>query len=451
MLPSQWSVRTRITVAATVVVAVVVTAVAVTVVVVQRRELLANLDDALELRSDAIEAKIDSVAGLAAEVASSNDEDRLVQLVAEDGTILAATPNLRGVGALHRGEGLDEALVRTVHDLPIEDDSFRLASRPVDTPVGPAVLHVAENVDDLEDSVRILITSLAVAGPVAVALLALVVWSLVGRTLRPVEAIRAEVADIGGSDLHRRVPVPSTGDEVARLAVTMNAMLDRLEGASERQRRFVADASHELRSPITRLRTEVEVELAGSGERRSRGDRVLRSVLEEAADMERLVENLLLIARMDEIGPSRRAPVDLDVVVVAEALRARSTGNVVELDGVSAAHVAGDADALARVVRNLLDNAIRHARSRVSLSLEEVDGRARLVVDDDGRGVPERERSRVFERFARPDTARSRDEGGVGLGLAIVREVVEAHEGTVWIEDAPGGGARFVVEIPALF
>ncbi len=236
---------------------------------------------------------------------------------------------------------MDRPTVRTTDELPVEDDAFRLLSRPVVTESGPAVLYVAENVDDLQDSVVILSTSLLVAVPLAVALLAALVWWLVGRTLRPVEAIRRQVADIRASDLGRRVPEPPTGDEIARLAVTMNAMLDRLQDATERQRRFVADASHELRSPLTRMRGEIEVALAHPTTDGS--EDTLRNVSSEAVAMQRLVEDLLQLAQAEELSSSAaREPVDLDDVVLREARRARAAGHLIDLAGVSGAQVLGD-------------------------------------------------------------------------------------------------------------
>ncbi|MCB0996433.1 MAG: HAMP domain-containing histidine kinase [Acidimicrobiales bacterium] len=440
--------RARITAVATVLLAVVLTAVAVVIVTIQRRELVANLDNVLEQRTDDLAADVAAAGHDPVRLANTNDEDRLAQLVSLDGVVLAATPNLDGLAALHGEDLVDHQIIRTVDDLPVEDDSFRLLSRPVETPDGPAILHVAENIDDLRDSIRILTTSLLVAVPATVAVLGLLVWWLVGRTLRPVEAIRAEVADIGGSELHRRVPVPATGDEIARLASTMNDMLDRLEASTIRQRRFVADASHELRSPLTRIRTEVEVALARPDD--LDGEATLRSVSAESEALQRLIEDLLQLARVDDgTALARREPVDLDDVVIREARRARAAGHRVELDGVSGAQVLGDSDQLTRVVRNLLDNAVRHAEHRVRLSLAEIDGVATLTVSDDGLGVPDDQRDRVFERFARLDDARTRHDGGTGLGLAIVREVVIRHDGSVTVDDAPGGGARFTVRIPA--
>ena len=283
--------------------------------------------------------------------------------------------------------------------------------------------------------------------PLAVVVLAALVWLVVGRTLRPVERMRAEVASIGLAELDRRVPEPPGDDEIARLAVTMNEMLARLEHAARRQQRFVADASHELRTPLTRMRTELEVDERHPDEADPAATR--RSVLEEIAGLQRLIDDLLVLARTDG-EPTRRAePVDLDDLVLEE-IRA-ADGAPISIDGhaVSAAQVVGDRDELRRVVRNLLDNARRHATTAVSVELTERGGQAVLVVADDGPGVPAERRDEVFERFSRLDEARSGGAGRAGLGLAIVHDIVVRHGGTVVVADAPGGGARFVVALPS--
>ena len=284
--------------------------------------------------------------------------------------------------------------------------------------------------------------------PIAAFTLATVVWWLVGRTLRPVEAIRAEVAAIGGGELHRRAPRPQTGDEIDLLAQTMNQMLDRLEDAVQRQQRLVADASHELRTPLTRIRAEVEVELA----RGVHPDHValLESVLDETTALQRLVDDLLHLARSDAGATRlRRQQLDLDDIVLREARRLRENGRVaVDSSGVSAANISGDPEQLGRAVRNLTTNAERHAASTVSLKLTERDGRARLVVGNDGPPIDVHQRERIFERFTRLDDARVRDTGGAGLGLAITRDIIERHGGEVHVDPGRELGTAFVVDLP---
>ncbi len=280
-------------------------------------------------------------------------------------------------------------------------------------------------------------------------LLAVLIWWLVGHTLRPVEAIRAEVADIGGSDLHRRVPVPSGDDEIARLARTMNTMLERVDDAAQAQARFVADASHELRSPLTRIRSELEVDLAHTD--RSDLAATHRSVLQETVGLQHLVEDLLLLARTGAgaATATSASAVDLDDIVVSLARRLRADGQVaVDITDVTAVQVRGHAAALTRAVGNLADNAARHATDTVTLTLGERDHSAVLAVSDDGPGIPPEDRERVFERFTRLDEARAAHDGGAGLGLAIARDIVERHGGTLAVDPDHHPGARLVVTLP---
>jgi len=283
--------------------------------------------------------------------------------------------------------------------------------------------------------------------PPLLALLAVASWVLVGRALRPVEAIRAEVADISGRALDRRVPVPPNRDEIGRLASTMNEMLDRLQAASERQRKFVADASHELQSPIAALRTQLEVAIAQPAT--TDWAATSSDLLAESRHMERLVRDLLFLARSDgEESVRRIEPVDLDDIVLEEATRLRSSARVgVDASGVSAAPLSGNRDELTRLVRNLLENAEHHAESRVRIRLSAEGHEIILMVEDDGPGVAPAERERIFQRFTRLDEARSRHNGGTGLGLAIVKEITERHGGTVCVENA-APGARFAVRLP---
>jgi signal transduction histidine kinase len=227
----------------------------------------------------------------------------------------------------------------------------------------------------------------------------------------------------------------------------MNAMLDRLEQAGDRQQRFVADASHELRSPLTRIRAELEVDLAHPGD----ADLVAthRSVLEEATNLQLLVDDLLHLASSDAGASSqRREVVDLDDIVLREAHRLRDAGTQVDLSLVSAAQVNGDPIQLAHAVRNLTVNAAHHARSTVTVTLLEREHSAVLTVTDDGPGIPPAQRERVFDRFARLDDARTRATGGSGLGLAITRDIIQQHGGTVNV-GGDGDGACFIVTLPA--
>ena len=245
------------------------------------------------------------------------------------------------------------------------------------------------------------------------------------------------------------MPVPPGDDEISGLAQTMNGMLERVSTTVDRQRRFVADASHELRSPLTRIRSELEVDLAHP----EVADPVAthRSVLEETIGLQRLVDDLLLLARSDANVPAPTVdePVDLDDIVVRVARRAREATLVaVEVPEVRVLRTRGDARQLTRAVANLADNAVRHATSRITLTLARQGDLAVLAVADDGPGIPADQRDRVFERFARLDEARPRATGGTGLGLAIAREIVEHHGGTLTIDGQRRSGACFIVALP---
>jgi signal transduction histidine kinase len=302
---------------------------------------------------------------------------------------------------------------------------------------------------EVDSSVDKLKTIMWFAVPALILMVGCAIWYLAGRALRPVEAIRAEAESITGTTIHRRVPEPRTDDEVGRLARTMNAMLDRLEATSHKQRQFVSDASHELRSPIASIRTNLEVALRNAD--RADWPEVARRALAEDERMEVMVTDLLDLARLDEAEeavPIATLPeVDLDEIVLDETVRSHRVA--VDATHVSAGRVHGRREQLARVVRNLLDNADRHAATQVAISLQNGDGAVDLTVDDDGPGIPVEDRERVFDRFTRLDDGRARDAGGLGLGLAMVKTIVERHGGTVAIADSPIGGARLAVRLPA--
>jgi signal transduction histidine kinase len=324
-----------------------------------------------------------------------------------------------------------------------------VASQDVVTPSDLLRVVAASPLAEVQRSVSELSQLLWFGIPVLVVLVGGLAWLLAGRALKPVDRLRVEVDEISHTTLHRRLVEPTTGDEVARLAHTMNAMLDRLESSADRQRQFVSDASHELRSPLATIRAKVEVAAIRPGT--ADWSDVSTTVLDEVDRLDDLVGDLLQLARLDETGGelATTADVDLDELATDEVRRLRGLGTAVDDGGVSAARVRGDRAALRRAVRNLVDNAARHARSAVAVGVAVDGGDAVVVVDDDGPGVPAAERERVFERFARLDEGRARGAGGAGLGLALVRAVAAAHGGTARVLDAPLGGARFEFRLPA--
>ncbi len=284
--------------------------------------------------------------------------------------------------------------------------------------------------------------------PLAVVVTALVAWFAAGRALRPVEAIRRELAEVTVHQYDRRVPVPLTRDEIARLARTTNTTLDRLQRAHDQQERFVADASHELRSPLANVRAGLEVALAHPD--RADWPSVARRSLVDVQRLQRITADLLQLAVDPAEAPRPSEVVDLaDVVREQVAERALVLGGPVirsVVDGPGP--VSGDPLQLERLLRNLLDNAVRHAATSVTVHIGWSAGDVVLEVLDDGRGIPAEERERVFDRFTRLDDARTRDAGGSGLGLTLARDIAARHGGTLRVEDSETG-ARLVARLPA--
>jgi signal transduction histidine kinase len=272
--------------------------------------------------------------------------------------------------------------------------------------------------------------------PALLLLVAVLTWLAVGRALKPVSAIRGKMADITANDLHQRVPEPDSRDEIAALARTVNATLDRLQTAVEQHKRFVADAAHELRSPLAILRAHLE--LAGP---RTEARALAAQALNDVDRIQTLTADLLLLARLDAGEPPRDQEVDLGQVVAEEAAQPRPRPEVtVELDIASDVLVRGSGEQLKRLTANLVDNAVRHAATTVSVRLTADGSHAVLEVTDDGPGIPRQHRETVFDRFTRLDQARDRDHGGSGLGLAIARDIATAHQGTLTV--APTAPAR---------
>lgn len=319
-------------------------------------------------------------------------------------------------------------------------DQFVFGTRDVD---GVEVI-VAASAEGIDRTVERLRDAIWIAVPIAMLLTALATWLLAGRALRPVRAITEQTGRIRSGTLHERVPVPASHDEIAALADEMNDMLDRLYSDDRRRRQFVADASHELRSPIASIHTQAEVALAHTADDDAHD--LAAGVLAEAERLGTIVDDLLALARHDETLAPPGVVLDLDDIVITAASRARRVP--VDTSRVSGGQVRGRPDELTRVVTHLLDNAARHAASTVRVSLVTNGDRVDLTVDDDGPGIATDERDRVFERFVRLDEARVRDDGGAGLGLAVVSAVVTAAGGSISVADSDLGGARFVASFP---
>jgi len=435
------TIRAITTAVATIVVAIALVLGAAGLIAALRRTMVDEVAETARAQAGDVVRQLEAGRPPILEVAGADEQ--LIQVMTPAGAVVSASPNMVGRPAVVRLAPGESAQVIT----PLDDDEFVAVAEGAQTPNGPRVVLVARALVDVLDTTTVITRLLIIGLPLVVVVVALTTWFAVGRALAPVEGIRREVDEISAAQLHRRVPQPKADDEIGRLAATMNRMLDRLESARNSQRRFVSDASHELRSPITTIRQHAEVALAHP--ERTTASELGEVVLAEQQRMQRLVEDLLLLARADEHAPMAREAVDLDDLAFEEGHRLRSTTSKrVDTSGVSAARVQGDADALRRMFRNVGENAARHASQRVDITLAERGSQVVLTVDDDGPGIPAAERERVLRRFVRLDEARSRDEGGSGLGLSIVDEVVRAHGGSVSIEQSPIGGARIQITLP---
>lgn len=298
---------------------------------------------------------------------------------------------------------------------------------------------------DVDDATGAVAFGLLAGAPPLIGFAAALAWWVTGHALRPVTAIRTGLAAVTASELDRRVPDPGGADEIARLARTVNDTLDRLERSDARQRQFTADASHELRNPLSAVRSRLEVALA-----MDRPDREsVEAALADTERLQRIAADLLLLARLDE-GPGPRAePVDLALLAAEDVARRGGSRVALRLDARAPVPAAGAPARLERALANLVDNALRYARGEVVVRAGAADGWALLEVEDDGPGIPEADRDRVFERFVRLDADRGRASGGTGLGLAIAREIARAHGGDVRALPAHAGGARLELRIPS--
>ncbi|MFB7130554.1 sensor histidine kinase [Streptomyces sp. NPDC056237] len=479
------SVRARAALGATVVVALALVGAGLSVLLVLR----ANLTDQAGLQAEVVARE---VAGqLALDVPYDRlemraEEDHPVQVTDEDGRVVAVSEDLQAISGTGTGQVTpapspaagsstgsdddgddDESDDDGRHSAPGrgevdsgdpdfgngtatvdgETADYRFATVRATTSAGVTLtVHAGAPLAAEQEAVGSVRGAMLIGLPVLLLVVAVVTWLVTRRALRPVEGIRREMAAITASeDLSRRVPEPGSGDEIARLARTTNETLTALEASVDRQRRFVADASHELRSPIASLRTQLEVGAAHPE---------LLDVPGAVADtvrLQALAADLLLLARLDAGERPGRTTLDLGALVHEEV--SQRTGDriavAVSVPAFGGFEVTGSRGQLARVIGNLLDNAERHAERAVSISVRAERGGVVVAVTDDGAGVLPDERERIFERFVRLDDARTRDEGGAGLGLAIARDVASRHGGRLTVEGAREGGARFELWLPS--
>jgi signal transduction histidine kinase len=446
--PRYWGISARSAFVSASVVLVAVLVAGAGLAFILYRSLLSGVDDAAAGRVRDVVAALqyDRATELDAALITTDQRIVAVQVIDRSGAVIQnsqSAPDTPLIPPNSVGPTLEIGLP----DHASPDGDMRISAQTVDGLGGRYTVLVGAGSEAVESTVKTVVVLLAWIAPIVIAVAAVATYLLVGRSLRSVDAIRTRVADISTSDLAERVPVSSNHDEISALAITMNEMLARIEAGHEAQRRFVGDASHELRSPVAAIISALDV--AAAYPELLNSDLAATTLRPEAERMQALVEDLLLLARADEGERAwRRKDVDLDDVVSNEMGRLSRESSVTIVADLVPTRLIGDSGGLTRVVRNLLENAVRHASSRVELRVRPEGPNAVLAVGDDGPGIPEAERNRVFDRFVRLDSERARSGGGTGLGLAIVAEVVAAHGGNVTINDRPGGGALVTVQFP---
>lgn len=456
-------IRSRLTAWYVVVLATILLAWAAFLFLRLEADLYAGIDQTLELRAAQIatgfrgagEGEFQDVAQTP--LAGLPRSDSAAQLISARGKILESSGNavaerrmvpVRALQQALRGRRLFETSVLGAR----APERFRVLVMRLPSRPG-VVLAVASSTKTADDSLRHLLVLLLVSVPIALGAAGAGGWRLARKALDPVAKMTSKASEIGLGRLNERVDVPRVVDELGRLALTLNAMLDRLEDGVEEKRRFIADASHELRTPLAVMRSELEVSLE-SGDLQPETAELLVSNLEEVDRMSRIIENLLTLARIDEGRLELlRRPVHLrrlaqDVVsrmrVLSEAGGVKVSVKGPELE------VEADPEYLQQVVANLVENAVKYSRRGGLVTIEtwRAGEETGLSVVDTGPGISEDVLPRVFDRFFRVDKARSRAEGGSGLGLSISKEIVQAHKGRIWATSEPGKGSSFTVALP---
>lgn len=446
--PSYWGIALRSAIASASVVLVVLMLGGAAVAVVLYRELVADVDDAAARRVGDVAAGLqsDTAQDLDSSLLTTDQRIVVVQVLNAQGAVMRSSPSAPHV-PLVPVDSITAARRTGVSTIVNGGTDVRVSAQTAEGLDGRYMVLVGADTEGAESTVQRVIVLLGIAAPFVIAGAAAATYVLVRRSLRSVDAIRARVSDISVHDLSERVPVPSHGDEISALALTMNEMLARIESGQAAQRQFVGDASHELRSPLATVISAVEVGVVHP--ELLTGELAQATLLPEARRMQSLVEDLLLLARADERGlPLRRDDVDLDDLAVNEIARIRRETPLAVHADLAPARLTGDRDALLRVLRNVLDNAARHAKSFIEVRVWTSGQWAFLTVSDDGPGIAESDRLRVFDRFVRLDTDRARTGGGTGLGLAIVAEIVAGHGGHVIADERPGAGTVIRVQLP---
>ncbi|MET8878175.1 ATP-binding protein [Nocardia sp. NPDC004604] len=445
--PTRWGLRFRSALIVAVVITAALAVAALSLTYVLYRSLISASDDAAtdRIRQVTAQLALDTPADLDRSALATDNRVAIVQIIDQTGQVVQSSTDSPA-----RPITDDRPAPGTIaHHLPTTTraDEGRITAATVDGRGGRYTIVVATNQEEVERTIKLVAVLVAVATPFIVALAALATYALVGRSLRSVERIRTRVAAITSADLTDRIPVPAQNDEIAALAMTMNDMLARIEAGHNAQRRFISDASHELRSPLTTITAALEL---GRAQPTVLDAAMLDdTVLPEAQRMRQLIDDLLLLARADENAlTQRRTDIDLDDVLTAEAARTRTTTTLTIATTVEPARITGDPAQISRAIRNLLDNATRYAATTITVRLRRDEANAHIEIADDGPGIAAPDRAHVFDRFYRPQHDRGRGTGGSGLGLAIVAEIITAHHGTVRIDQNHPTGAIAVIDLP---
>lgn len=445
---SRRSVQWRLTFIATAIVGLIITVGVLALFQVMHSMALRDLEERGAMAVQRMAQDIER-SGMAGAVRTQVPPFYLLQVVDAQGRVIAAGRDLEGRPPMDdlRPERSGQVAYR-ITEVPGQESPVFLAAQRLDAPDGVRYLLAAGPIQDMEKAAQTFGIFVSVMIPVVLVLVWWIVWASVGHALAPFALMRRELSQITGGAMNRRVTVPDTDDEVAELAKAINVTLDRLQKFVEAQRRFVADVSHELRSPLTALRTQLEVALVHPED--EDWPAVARAALDDADRLQKVVADVLTIAKLEAGIRAEREPVDLGALARAEATdRPRRVPVHVQVRDVARPLIInGSRTQLVRVLTNLLDNAERHAESEIRLNVYRDGDEAVLEVADDGEGIPPEDRERVFQRFQRLPEGRRRDTQGSGLGLAISRDIAVAHGGSLVADESEQGGALLILRLP---
>jgi signal transduction histidine kinase len=410
----------------------------------QRSSLTSGLQSTALLRAQDLASSIEDGV-IPTDIAVKNEDASFVQVIDSNGTVVASSENISGELSLASKIPVSEIITfYTRSELPAGESDFRVVGLRVQSIAGAFTIFSGVSLEPAIDGSDSLRNSLLIVMPILLLLVGVFTWIAVGMAFRPVEDITRMVSEITAEDLHRRVPQPNSDDEISYLAKTMNNMLERLENSDQQQRAFIGDVSHELRSPLAGMQAQLEVhQLHPDADLTSQ---VVSEVLEEVTRMNHLINDMLLLATVEKQRVQTSYEyLSLNEIVLDEVKKIeRKSILKINFSNIHAAQVIGSERQLARLLRNLLENAVRFAEANIRVSLIQTDVGVQLRIDDDGPGIPMAQRESVFHRFTRLDESRTRSDGGVGLGLAIVRKIADIHGATVHIEDNHPGAAFIV-------